>query len=114
MAQWWRFTKRDTISLCFCGPAKGTKHRLVRLTKGVAVGAPLISIMYAGTPTDIQSKLTLALVIYNGEQVAMAQLFVPILRRWAREEIALLEAEKAEATRDKSDVDAEGRENGIG
>lgn len=35
----------------------------------------------------MQAKIALALVIYNGEQVACAQLIVPLLRRWARSEI---------------------------
>lgn len=57
------------------------------LTVGVAVGAPLLAIMYADVSLERQAKMALSLLIYNGEQVACTQLMVPLLRHWARDEI---------------------------
>ncbi len=87
-AAWWRMSKRDSLALLFCGPAKG-----------VAVGAPVIAILYADRALAEQAKLSLALVIYQGEQVAMAQVVVPLLRWWARDEVAAHEAAEAERLR---------------
>ncbi|BEJ06081.1 hypothetical protein CcaverHIS641_0306030 [Cutaneotrichosporon cavernicola] len=87
-AAWWRMSKRDSLALLFCGPAKG-----------VAVGAPTIAILYADRELAVQAKLSLALVIYQGEQVAMAQVVVPLLRWWARDEVAAHEAAEDERLR---------------
>ncbi|GMK56325.1 hypothetical protein CspeluHIS016_0301650 [Cutaneotrichosporon spelunceum] len=88
VAAWWRMSKRDSLALLFCGPAKG-----------VAVGAPTIAILYADRELAVQAKISLALVIYQGEQVAMAQVVVPLLRWWARDEVDAHEAAEDERLR---------------
>lgn len=93
-AAWWRMSKKDTIALCFCGPGKGV-FCLIPVVEssnsltppGVALGAPLLAILYANVSLNHQAKMALALLIYNGEQIACTQLMVPLLRHWARDEI---------------------------
>jgi predicted Na+-dependent transporter len=69
-------SKRDTIAICFCAPAKS-----------VGVGAPLIGVMWgAGFSNSVQSLVMVPIVLYQAEQILCGQLAVILFRRWARGE----------------------------
>lgn len=78
----------------------------------MAVGAPLVTILFAETSIETQAKLTLALLLYNGEHVALSQMMVPILRWWARDEIARDEQLQREKELEKQEK--RGRQDPIG
>ncbi|KAG0660726.1 hypothetical protein C6P45_001535 [Maudiozyma exigua] len=69
------YNKKDTICIMFCAPAKTA-----------ALGVSLITSQY-GTHKEHLGKLLVPLVLYQAEQVLTASIFVPILKRWARDEI---------------------------
>lgn len=69
------YSKKDAICIMFCGPAKTA-----------ALGVSLITSQY-GDHKEHLGKLLVPLVLYQGEQVLTASLFVPILKRWARDEM---------------------------
>jgi len=71
-----RFSKRDTIAICFCAPAKS-----------VSIGAPLIGVMWnAGFSNSVQSLVMVPIVLYQAEQILCGQIAVILFRRWARDE----------------------------
>jgi solute carrier family 10 (sodium/bile acid cotransporter), member 7 len=71
-----RFSKRDTIAICFCAPAKS-----------VSIGAPLIGVMWsAGFSNSVQSLVMVPIVLYQAEQILCGQVAVMLFRRWARDE----------------------------
>ncbi|KAG8834883.1 hypothetical protein FRC17_006628 [Serendipita sp. 399] len=65
------FGKKETAAICFCGAAKG-----------LVLGAPLISIMYSAYGDDIQSAVTLPIALYQGTQIAIAQISVRVVKAW--------------------------------
>lgn len=72
----YRFTKRDTIAICFCAPAKS-----------VSIGAPLIGVMWGtGFSGSVQSLVMVPIVLYQAEQILCGQIAVYLFRRWARDE----------------------------
>ena len=71
-----QFSKRDTIAICFCAPAKS-----------VSIGAPLIGVMWgAGFSDSVQSLVMVPIVLYQAEQILCGQIAVILFRRWARDE----------------------------
>ena len=71
-----RFSKRDTIAICFCAPAKS-----------VSIFAPLIGVMWgAGFSDSVQSLVMIPIVLYQAEQILCGQIAVILFRRWARDE----------------------------
>jgi solute carrier family 10 (sodium/bile acid cotransporter), member 7 len=77
-----RFSKRDTIAICFCAPAKS-----------VSVGAPLIGVMWSvGFSNSVQSLVMVPIVLYQAEQILCGQVAVMIFRRWARDEWQQIDA----------------------
>jgi|SRR5579859_861627 len=71
-----RFSKLDTIAICFCAPAKS-----------VSIGAPLIGVMWSeGFSNSVQSLVMVPIVLYQAEQILCGQIVVVILRWWARDE----------------------------
>jgi solute carrier family 10 (sodium/bile acid cotransporter), member 7 len=71
-----RFSKRDTIAICFCAPAKS-----------VSIGAPLIGVMWSiGFSDSVQSLVMVPIVLYQAEQILCGQIAVQLFRRWARDE----------------------------
>jgi solute carrier family 10 (sodium/bile acid cotransporter), member 7 len=72
----YRFSKRDTIAICFCAPAKS-----------VSIGAPVIGVMWAqGFSATVQSLVMVPIVLYQAEQILCGQIAVVLFRRWARDE----------------------------
>lgn len=69
------YNKRDTICIMFCGPAKTA-----------ALGVSLITSQY-GNDKENLGKLLVPLVLYQSIQVLTASFFVPVLKKWARDEI---------------------------
>lgn len=69
------YSKRDTICIMFCGPAKTA-----------ALGVSLITSQY-GDDKEHLGKLLVPLVLYQAIQVFTGSFFVPFLKRWARDEI---------------------------
>ncbi|KAG8865519.1 hypothetical protein FRC20_009747 [Serendipita sp. 405] len=65
------FDKKETAAICFCGAAKG-----------LVLGAPLISIMYSAYGNEIQSAVTLPIALYQGTQIAIAQISVRVVKAW--------------------------------
>ncbi|KAK9458289.1 putative sodium bile acid cotransporter [Dipodascopsis uninucleata] len=70
----YQFSRADTVSIMLCGAAKT-----------VALGVPLINAQYSGQ-TDKIGLVSIALVLYQGEQILVAQILVPIFRRWIERE----------------------------
>ncbi|KAK9464465.1 putative sodium bile acid cotransporter [Lipomyces arxii] len=79
----YHFSKQDTIAIMLCGAAKT-----------VALGVPLINAQYGRSP-DLVGLVAIPLVLYQGEQILVAQILVPIFRRWVQPELDLIKA-KAE------------------
>ncbi|KAK9474961.1 SBF-like CPA transporter family-domain-containing protein [Dipodascopsis tothii] len=84
-----RFTREDTVSIMLCGAAKT-----------VALGVPLINAQYASDSAKI-GVVSIPLVLYQGEQILVAQLLVPMFRKWieaGQRQAALQEKAAADAT----------------
>lgn len=78
------FDPATTIALLFCGSAKG-----------VALGGPIVSLLYGGVSPVAAATIQLPLVIYQGSQVVAGQGLVVLLRRW-KERIERREEEGGE------------------
>ncbi|KAK9237687.1 putative sodium bile acid cotransporter [Lipomyces kononenkoae] len=83
----YRFSRPDTVSIMLCGAAKT-----------VALGVPLINAQYQAAQDKV-GLVSIPLVLYQGEQIFVAQLLVPLFRRWIVSEIE----EKEEADLEYSD-----------
>ncbi|WWC68574.1 uncharacterized protein I206_102504 [Kwoniella pini CBS 10737] len=66
-----RFNKSESTAICFCAVAKG-----------MVVGAPTLSILYGGFPEKQKAILSIPLVLYQGQQVAVAQILVYFFKKW--------------------------------
>lgn len=99
------FSRPDTVAICLCGAAKT-----------VALGVPLINAQYYGNADKI-GLVSIALVLYQGEQILVAQLLVPVLKKWVETEIQQkkdLEAAQAAAGGAAGDaVDVDSKHDGI-
>ncbi|KAM0789530.1 hypothetical protein ACM66B_000345 [Microbotryomycetes sp. NB124-2] len=65
------FDSSTTIPLLFCAAAKG-----------VALGGPIVNILYGGLTPVAAATVSLPLVIYQGSQVALGQGTVAVMRAW--------------------------------
>ncbi|RMY80284.1 hypothetical protein D0862_12806 [Hortaea werneckii] len=63
--------KKDVVAVCYCVPAKGP-----------AMGVPLATTIFAGIEPVLESKILIPIVIYQGLQVALGTILVPIFRKW--------------------------------
>jgi sodium/bile acid cotransporter 7 len=64
-------SREDTISVCYCVPAKTP-----------AMGVPLAMTMFVGLTPVLQAKLQVPMVIYQGLQIVGGTLFIYPLRKW--------------------------------
>lgn len=80
------YNKRDSICIMFCGPAKTA-----------ALGVSLITSQY-GDDKEHLGKLLVPLVLYQAIQVLTGSFFVPVFKRWARDEIEQYENEISDKT----------------
>lgn len=78
------YSKRDAICIMFCGPAKTA-----------ALGVSLITTQF-GDNKEHLGKLLVPLVLYQAIQVLTGSFFVPVFKRWARDEIEQYENENNE------------------
>ena len=63
--------KEDTISVCYCVPAKTP-----------ALGVPLSMTMFVGLNSVLEAKLQIPMVIYQGLQIVGGTLLIHPLRIW--------------------------------
>jgi sodium/bile acid cotransporter 7 len=63
--------KEDTISVCYCVPAKTP-----------ALGVPLSMTMFVGLNSVLEAKLQIPMVIYQGLQIVGGTLLIRPLRMW--------------------------------
>lgn len=63
--------KQDTVALAYTIPAKTT-----------SIGVPLAEAIFIGVTPKLSSKFQIAIVIYQGLQVACGSLLVGLYRRW--------------------------------
>ncbi|GAB1742371.1 hypothetical protein NU219Hw_g7921t1 [Hortaea werneckii] len=69
--------KKDVVAVCYCVPAKGP-----------AMGVPLATTIFAGIEPVLESKILIPIVIYQGLQVALGTILVPIFRKWIEKDEA--------------------------
>ncbi|ORY74128.1 putative sodium bile acid cotransporter [Protomyces lactucae-debilis] len=69
----WHLDRRATTAVCFCGPPKS-----------ITVGIVLLQVQFAGFSPIEQAIFTIPLSLYQGQQLALAQVFVLAFRRWNR------------------------------
>ncbi|CAF3587498.1 unnamed protein product [Rotaria sp. Silwood1] len=67
----WQFSREDTVAIMFCGA-----------TKTVAMGVPLINILYTGGDQEVIGLLSLPLIMYHVEQLIMGAIEVLLLKKW--------------------------------
>ncbi|KAI7278979.1 hypothetical protein KC345_g5626 [Hortaea werneckii] len=58
---------KDVVAVCYCVPAKGP-----------AMGVPLATTIFAGIEPVLESKILIPIIIYQGLQVALGTILVPI------------------------------------
>ncbi|KIW03667.1 uncharacterized protein PV09_04989 [Verruconis gallopava] len=66
-------SKADTISVCYCVPAKSP-----------ALGVPLANVMFTGLSTQLKSKIQMPMVIYQGLQIFVGSLLTLVFRKWVK------------------------------
>ena len=74
--------KKDVVAVCYCVPAKGP-----------AMGVPLATTIFAGIEPVLESKILIPIVIYQGLQVALGTILVPVFRKWIERDEARQKAE---------------------
>ncbi|KAI7371386.1 hypothetical protein KC328_g17552, partial [Hortaea werneckii] len=89
--------KKDVVAVCYCVPAKGP-----------AVGVPLATTIFAGIEPVLESKILIPIVIYQGLQVALGTLLVPVFRKWVERDEARKKTE-AELHLDQTTSEPESR-----
>ncbi|GAB1734372.1 hypothetical protein NU195Hw_g920t1 [Hortaea werneckii] len=87
--------KKDVVAVCYCVPAKGP-----------AMGVPLATTIFAGIEPVLESKILIPIIIYQGLQVALGTILVPVFRKWIERDEA---GKKTEA---ESHLDQTGFEPG--
>ena len=80
--------RKDVVAICYCVPAKG-----------IVMAVPLTTTIWRGLGLDLESRLQIPIVIYQGLQLAFASILVPVLRRWVQRGE---EREKDDAAREDS------------
>lgn len=83
--------REDVVAVCYTVPAKGP-----------AFGVPLSTTIFAGMNPVLQSKIQIAIVIFQGLQIACGSLLIGVFRKW----IAAGEARKAQNSPAGQDLEA--------
>ncbi|KAI7884246.1 hypothetical protein K492DRAFT_158637 [Lichtheimia hyalospora FSU 10163] len=68
-----RFSREDTVAVMFCGA-----------TKTVAMGVPLINVLYESGDPGTVGVLSTPLLLYHVEQLILGNIEVDILKRWVQ------------------------------
>lgn len=66
-----RVEKTETISICFCAPAKTQ-----------ALGIPLIAAMYGSADDQTRALIQVPMILYTAEQILVGQALVWVFKRW--------------------------------
>ncbi|KAG2178700.1 hypothetical protein INT44_001853 [Umbelopsis vinacea] len=66
-----RYSRADTVAVMYCGA-----------TKTVAMGVPLVSVLYQDAPAGIVGVLTTPLLLYHVEQLILGNIELFILKAW--------------------------------
>ncbi|KAI8576261.1 hypothetical protein K450DRAFT_257920 [Umbelopsis ramanniana AG] len=66
-----RYSRADTVAIMYCGA-----------TKTVAMGVPLVSVLYQDAPAGIVGVLTTPLLLYHVEQLILGNIELFILKAW--------------------------------
>lgn len=91
------YNKRDSVCIMFCGAAKTA-----------ALGVSLITSQYGNDKSNL-GKLLVPLVLYQSEQVITASFFVPLFKRWCRDEQEdVAKAEASQEDIEKKPTNSEG------
>lgn len=61
----------DTVAVAYCVPAKTP-----------AMGVPLANLIFQGLDVSQKAKIQLPMVIFQGLQIALGSLLVPVFRGW--------------------------------
>lgn len=98
-----RLDRKDTVAIMLCAAAKT-----------VALGVPLIDSQY-GQGSPLIGIVSLPLVLYQGEQILVAQFLVPLFKRWIAaeepsEKVVDEEALAIENDPDELETEAQSRE----
>ncbi|KAJ3037404.1 hypothetical protein HDV00_001711 [Rhizophlyctis rosea] len=68
-----KFTRAETVAILFCAA-----------TKTVALGIPIINLIYGGSP--VIGLLSTPLLIYHAEQLVLGAVLTDILKKWVEKE----------------------------
>jgi len=66
-----RYSREDTVAVMYCGA-----------TKTVAMGVPLVSVLYQGAPPGVVGVLTTPLLLYHVEQLILGNIELHLLKAW--------------------------------
>lgn len=69
-------SRKDTVAVILCGAAKT-----------VVLGVPLINAQFS-KQSDLIGRVSVPLVLYQGEQLVVTQLLIPLFKRWIAQEEA--------------------------
>ena len=59
------------VAICYCVPAKG-----------IAIGVPLSLTIFNGLSLDLESKIQIPIIIYQGIQLVFGSILISIFRKW--------------------------------
>jgi solute carrier family 10 (sodium/bile acid cotransporter), member 7 len=77
-------SKEDTISICYCVPAKSP-----------IMGVPLATVMFVGLTPILEAKLQIPMVIYQGLQIVAGSILITPFRKWIERTRALAENQES-------------------
>ncbi|GAB7365453.1 hypothetical protein MBLNU230_g6526t1 [Neophaeotheca triangularis] len=78
--------RRDVVAVCYCVPAKG-----------IAMAVPISQGTFGGVSTELESKIQIPIVVYQGLQLVAGALLVPLFKKWIeKEEKRLAEENRGE------------------
>jgi sodium/bile acid cotransporter 7 len=76
-------SKEDTISICYCVPAKSP-----------VMGVPLTTVMFVGLTPLLEAKMQIPMVIYQGLQIFAGSILITPFRKWIERSRALEETQR--------------------
>ncbi|KAI7900584.1 SBF-like CPA transporter family-domain-containing protein [Cokeromyces recurvatus] len=88
----WRYSREDTVAVMFCGA-----------TKTVAMGVPLINVLYQNGDPGTVGVLSTPLLLYHVEQLIFGNIEVELLKKWVKAGQKDQEKEEEEEERLASD-----------
>ena len=63
--------REDVVAICYCVPSKG-----------IVMGVALSTTIWSGLSLDLESKIQIPIVIYQGLQLAFGSILIHIFRKW--------------------------------